>query len=67
MKINYYDWMHDDITWCASECDNAECFRHPSNIRAKNNIHSFADFKHSNECPLESITKLKLLEKEKNR
>ena len=27
------DWIRDDITWCGSDCDNKDCFRHPSNRR----------------------------------
>ena len=51
------DWIHDDITWCSSDCDNRLCFRHPSNMRNKSGVHSYADFKDEGECPLESQRK----------
>lgn len=37
--------MSDDITFCASECNNEECFRHPSNIKSIWRDHSFAFLK----------------------
>lgn len=36
--------MNDDITFCLSECDKTECYRHPSNIQDKTIPHSYADF-----------------------
>ena len=45
-------WFHDDITWCASRCDNTRCYRNPVNMRNKNGVHSFADFYASGECPI---------------
>ncbi len=30
---NLANWIHDDIAWCGSDCDNKDCFRHPSNRR----------------------------------
>ena len=45
-------FIHDDITWCASECNNKECFRHTSNMTNKDGIHSFADFKGTYDCPM---------------
>ena len=58
MKMNLYNWMHDDITWCGSDCDNVSCFRHPSNMMIKDGIHSFSCFKETGECPVskEQIT-----------
>lgn len=49
---NLTDFIHDDITWCMSECDNKECFRHPSNMRDKDGIHSFSSLKGTELCPL---------------
>lgn len=37
--------MTDDMTFCMDECDNKECFRHPSNIIHKEYPHSFAHLK----------------------
>lgn len=51
----------DDITWCASKCDNKECFRHDSNMRNKIGLHSYAEFKGTDTCPL---TKKKMSPKE---
>ena len=41
--------MSDDITFCASECDNKSCFRHPSNIKDPDGLHSFAYLKGTEE------------------
>ena len=43
---------NDDITFCASECDNTKCRRHPTHIREPQYPHSFAYFK-GIECPKE--------------
>lgn len=55
-ELDLYDmnWIHDDITWCSSECDNASCFRNPVNMRDKRSgrLHSYADFKGTGECPV---------------
>lgn len=45
-------WYWDDITWCISECDNTDCFRNRANMRIKVGLHSFADFKETDECPV---------------
>lgn len=44
--------MSDDITFCASECNNKKCFRHSSNIQKPRYPHSFAMFKNTDTCPL---------------
>lgn len=44
--------MSDDITFCMSECDNKECFRHPINIVDKTISHSYSDLKDTEMCPL---------------
>lgn len=46
-----YDFFADDITFCASECDKEECFRHPSNIKQPQYPHSFAGLKGTEYCP----------------
>lgn len=40
----------DDITWCASECDRIDCFRHQHNMMDKTGLHSFAYFKGTPDC-----------------
>lgn len=45
-------WFLDDITWCRSDCDNAECFRNPIHMIEAVGIHSWAYFKGTNECPV---------------
>ena len=46
------DWMHDDISWCMDpNCDNTDCFRHPSHMRTKG-PHSMAYFRGTDICPL---------------
>lgn len=47
-----YEWMHDDICWCGSECDNTECERHLSNRISKTGIYTMAELKNTNYCPL---------------
>lgn len=42
--------MSDDITFCASKCNNKKCFRHPSNIKIQYIPHSFADLKDTEHC-----------------
>lgn len=42
--------MSDDITFCMSECDITECFRHPSNIIDKTIPHSFSFFRGTQTC-----------------
>ena len=46
------DWFHDDITWCGSECDNTECFRHLSNRRNKEGYFTMSYLKDTELCPL---------------
>lgn len=43
-------WLSDDITWCVSECDKTECFRHLSNLKSKQYPYSCSDFKDTNIC-----------------
>ena len=45
----FTDWMHDDITWCGSECDNKDCFRNPVNRRT-DGLFSMAMFKDTPDC-----------------
>ena len=44
--------MSNDITFCGSECDVKNCFRHPSNIKHSSMLHSFADFKGTEDCEM---------------
>ena len=45
--------MSQDITFCANaDCKNKKCFRHQSNIINRNIPHSFADFTHTDDCPM---------------
>ena len=44
-------WMHDDIAFCMTVCDNEKCFRHPSNILT-DGPHSFSEFGGTEFCPL---------------
>ena len=45
----------DDITWCISDCDNTECFRHQSNMKNKSGLHSYANFKDTNDCVMKIL------------
>ena len=54
MSHEFMTWVHNDITWCGSKCDNYECYRNLHNrIQGENDIFSVADFRGSGECPLE--------------
>ena len=41
----------DDITFCLSDCQRTDCYRHPSNIQDRTIPHSYADFKETETCP----------------
>jgi hypothetical protein len=45
----------DDITWCASKCSATNCFRHPTNIKHKAGLHSYAEFKNTEDCPFSRV------------
>ena len=42
--------MSNDITFCAEDCNNRMCFRHPSNISKV--PHTFAYLKGTEACPM---------------
>ena len=50
--------MRDDITFCASQCDHQECFRHSSNIKEPKYPHSFAYFAGTEDCPMRASEKM---------
>ena len=44
-------WMHDDITWCSEEgCPVKQCRRNTAIMITRVGIHSYADFKGTDEC-----------------
>ena len=46
-------WIHDDITWCDDDCcPLINCRRNPKNIANHAGLHSFANFKETEECPI---------------
>lgn len=45
----------DDITWCGSECSFKGCFRNPVNMKNKVGLHSYANFKGTNDCVLNNV------------
>lgn len=47
-----HDFISDDITFCANECDMISCFRNPANIKNKDIPHSFGNIKGTALCPL---------------
>ena len=49
---NLYEWLHDDITWCANECGHFECERNLQNRLQKTGLYSAAMFKNTETCPL---------------
>lgn len=50
--VGWNIFFQDDITWCSSDCNNTDCYRHPSNMVDKEGLHSFADFKGTDVCPM---------------
>lgn len=50
--MSWVSWMMDDITWCADECDNKECFRHLSHKSAQTRFFSMSNLKGTELCPL---------------
>lgn len=46
---------NNDITWCGSKCSFNECFRNPVNMKDKTGLHSYADFKGTNDCVLNNV------------
>ena len=46
------DWISDDHAFCSDECENTDCWRHPSNIKNKDLPHTFAKFKNTELCEL---------------
>ena len=44
-------WILDDITWCMSDCDKTECFRHLSNKHKETIRYSGAYLKDTELCP----------------
>jgi hypothetical protein len=48
---SYVDWMLDDITWCARECDCKDCFRNLKNRKLKGGMISVGDMYKEGECP----------------
>jgi hypothetical protein len=46
------DMVDNDMTWCASECDNTECFRNSKNIKFTEGVYSFVNFMMNGECPV---------------
>lgn len=51
--MNLFEWIHDDITWCANECSHTECERNLANRLMKDGLYSAAFFKDTEMCPLE--------------
>lgn len=44
-------WIHDDITWCAEDnCPIVNCIRNPVNMANHSGLHSYANFRESDEC-----------------
>lgn len=41
----------DDMTFCLSDCQRTDCYRHPSNIQDRTIPHSYADFTETDTCP----------------
>ena len=45
----------DDITWCGSKCSFKKCFRNPVNMKDRVGLHSFAEFKGTEDCVLNNV------------
>ena len=47
------EWIHDDITWCVhNDCPVVNCMRNPANMLNRTGLHSYADFRKTDECPI---------------
>ena len=43
--------IHDDITWCMdSNCPVVCCMRNQKNVMDRSGLHSYADFRNTDEC-----------------
>lgn len=52
-RQDLYDWIHDDITWCAdNDCPLMNCMRNPKNMANPVGYHSYALFRNTEECPI---------------
>lgn len=47
-----YSMFHDDITWCMNDCPVRECRRNMANMIDRSGMHSYANFKWTDECPV---------------
>ena len=59
------DWIHDDITWCIdSACPLINCIRNPKNMRDPVGMHSYADFRQTDECQIYRLEQQADMERE---
>lgn len=49
---DFYEWVHDDITWCGNECSYTKCERNLANRLVKTGLYSAAMLKDTEFCPL---------------
>lgn len=49
---SFFEWIHDDITWCGCECSHTECERNLANRLTKGGYYSAAMFIGTEMCPL---------------
>lgn len=50
---DFLTWINDDITWCAdNDCPIINCIRNPKNMANHAGLHSYANFKETDECPI---------------
>ena len=49
---SFFNWVHDDITWCGNECSNTKCYRNLVNRYSHDGMYSAAMFKGTEMCPL---------------
>jgi len=51
--IKNADWIHNDKAWCGNyDCALVSCIRNPKNIKNPDEMHSFAAFMMTEECPI---------------
>lgn len=53
VSTDFLTWIHDDITWCIdNDCPVINCMRNPKNMSNHVGLHSYANFKETDECPI---------------
>lgn len=53
VSTDFLTWIHDDVTWCIdNDCPIINCMRNTKNMMNHAGLHSYANFKETDECPI---------------